>query len=122
MTEWDIAYYIASALQLAWVWSYCIRMILKLMNRDAPGVINRIFFEGRPVVPLLLLAAYLAGAIADGVDGMGWRIWNLAFGFWNWWTARNEKDDDDRWKRRRQAVADRVANVGHKLVVARAEQ
>jgi hypothetical protein len=35
----------------------------------------------------------------------------------NWWLWRNDKDDDDRWKRRRTKLAEKVEQVGGKLTV-----
>jgi hypothetical protein len=114
---WQIVEHLASGAQTAWILTYCVRNVLQTLRRDVPRLVDRVFFEGRPVVPFLLVGAYLAGAIVNGTEDMGWRIFSLALGFTLWWMARNEKDDDDRWKRRAKAAADRIVRTGAKLAV-----
>lgn len=107
---------------LIWQFTYCARWVLKWMGRTSPKPINWVFFEFRPFVPAGLAVAFVTGGMANDGNYAGMRLFNLIVGMVGWLLARWDKDDDDRWNKRRQAVADRVANVGHKLVVVRAEQ
>lgn len=105
----------------AWMLSFIVRSVSRLLGRSAPPAANWFFFEVRPLAPFFMVGAFLAGAVAYGSDGTGIRIFNLVMGLANWLMARREKDDDDRWKRRRDAATARVAEIGGRLQVVPAK-
>lgn len=115
--SWDLAYAIATAAQSSWMVSFAAYRLLKSSGRDIPGWVRWLYFEGRPLVPLLLPGVYLVGGVAAGTEGIGWRLASLLCGFANWWMSRRDKDDDDRWKRRREALSAKVAEVAGRLQV-----
>jgi hypothetical protein len=71
--------------------------------------------ELRPFALPALLVSYVAAAFPDGLGP--WGYLGLALNLWNWWNLFRDKDDDDRWKRRREKLAAKVAEVGGKLQV-----
>ena len=97
----------------AWVMCW----IARFLGVRSRRWINWVFFELRPIAPFFLLASYLLESVLRGNHGMGWRIFTLACGAYNWWASRGDKDDDDRWKKRRRKVAARVKQVGQRLAV-----
>ncbi len=117
MSEWEIAGYIASAFHVTWTYAFLTRSVARGFGRQAPRIVTRVFFEMRPFVPALLTARYVCAAVTDGVDNIGWRIAFLALDIAVYLMARREKDDDDRWKKRLEALSDKVSDLGHRLVV-----
>lgn len=80
-----------------------------------PPIMSWIFFNLRPfyfpalaVVTLSLIQRGDAGTADYILNAVSW-----VGGYW----MRNDKDDDDRWKRRREKLAAKVQEAGGKLVV-----
>jgi hypothetical protein len=114
---WDMIYILASLPPMVWMFNASIFRACRFYGRPAPRWVRWIHFEGRPFMPALLIGVYLAGGIASGTDGMAVRLLLLLLGLANWWIARRDEDDDDRWKRRREALSAKVAEVGGRLQV-----
>jgi hypothetical protein len=106
-----------------WVWlAWCYAALAKLFGplrltlpRD---VWVAVFAEFKP----LALPALLVGHVVMCVEnGDPWNLARLAGTGWSvacWWViCRNDKDDDDRWKRRRKRLASKVAVVSGRLQV-----
>lgn len=115
--SWDLVYGMTIAIYVSWMVAYMARSALKVHGRPAPAAVNWVFFEGRPFVPALSVVAYLAGALSTGGGLVGLRAVSLVGGLLLWWIARHEKDDDDRWRKRRAKVAEQVRRVGARLQV-----
>lgn len=95
--------------------AYILRLLMRSWYGSAPQIINTVFFELRPFyLPAIFTTSLIA--LATGEWNWGHPI-TLAFSLVNWWLWRNEKDDDDRWKRRREKLAEKVEAVGGKLTV-----
>lgn len=116
MSEWEIAGWIGWVLHVTWAYAYVARSALRGLGRDA-RIASRLFFEIRPFVPACITARYVSYAITDGVENAGWRALFLALDVVVYLIARREKDDDDRWKKRLEAMGDKVSDLGHRLVV-----
>ena len=72
--------------------------------------------ELSPLALPALIVAYGAGVVASGgeppsINRILWFAVNVLY----WWKTRNDRDDDDRWRRRLRNVG-RVRQVGHRLV------
>lgn len=65
-----------------------------------------------PTVAVLLVLDTMSGEINDP-----WIALNNAARFVLWVLYRNLDDDDDRWKRRRAKVKEKIKRVGSRLVV-----
>jgi hypothetical protein len=115
--SWRIAYTLLGFGYYMWTFAYIARSVLRGHDRRPPGIVNWVFFEIRPFFPALCVAMFLAGTLANGTHGAGIRAFALIAGLVNWWYSRRDKDDDDRWKRRREALSARVAQVGARLAV-----
>lgn len=116
-TAWLVAHTVIIVLYDAWTFAYCARLVLRTLGRSPMALANRVFFELRPFFPAIIIAYFVVGAVVDGSDGAGWRGFTVACGALNWWMSRRDKDDDDRWKRRREALTARIADVGGRLAV-----
>ncbi len=110
-----IVHFVASLAGVVWQVCYMVRGVSRVTGRREPRWANRIFFECRPFAPAIFVTAFLAGSMLGTTAG--WRYSALMFGLLNWLLSRSEHDDDDRWKRRRKAAAERVARVGARLSV-----
>lgn len=117
MSKWEIAGHITWALHVTWTYAFVVRIVLRGIGRRVPRIANRVFFEVRPLVPMLLVGRYVIAAVTNGVNGIGWRMVFLALDIAVYVMARREKDDDDRWKKRLNALSDKVSDLGHRLVV-----
>lgn len=116
--NWEIASHLAWVAHFTWTMCFCCRSVVFIARGTrANRVVNRVFFEVRPFVPVLLVVRYVSEAVLNGADMVGWRIVFLALDVVVWLIARREKDDDDRWKKRLKAASDKVSDLGHRLVV-----
>lgn len=118
MNGWVITDFLLSTVWLGWLVAYAVRGFALIFHKPIPRAANWIFFELRPLMPALIVSVYLVLAVTDGVTDMGWRIFDLAFRFWIWRKSCREKDDDDRWRKRRRKLADLVTVTPAGLKVA----
>ena len=81
---------------------------------DIPPSMRTLRAELKPFALGFVLAADLPG-IATEPSFWNYLFFAIALGCW--WLYRHDKDDDDRWKRRGQKLADKVAEVGGRLQV-----
>lgn len=102
------------AFHIVWLVSWAFVALPPFWGRSVPPLARWVFNEGRPLMPVAIIAVFLIDALLRGTDGMAWRIVALAIWMWNWW--RSGRDKDDRWKRRKRKLHERVARVGTKLV------
>lgn len=95
-------------------WQLC-SLLRSLGLRTGP--LNSIRAELHPFRWFLCVAAYVLYPIAYAGSAPWWTHGIFLVQMLNCWTARHDNDDDDRWKRRRKALADRVSEIGGRLVV-----
>ena len=71
--------------------------------------------EIHPFMPYLYLTNLAISTWGEQVGSrlVSFAVTGLAFAGWFM-----DKDDDDRWKRRRRRIGDRVRSLGHRLVVS----
>lgn len=121
VSGWAIGDYLISTVWLIWLFAWIVRNFARSLHKPIPRAADWIFFELRPLMPVIIVSDYLVLAITEGTAGIGWRILDLAFRFWLWRMSRHEKDDDDRWRKRRRRLADlvTVTPAGIKVAPAR---
>jgi hypothetical protein len=104
---------------LAW-WLYIFpSQWLRISRLLWPGVERPIALRlRRELKPIALPSLVLMSAL-DFPTGDGGFMSGVAFGLnlMLWWAYRDDPDDDDRWKRRREQLAAKVAEVGGRLQV-----
>lgn len=89
----------------AWIWSGNVMRYSRSMGRRTPAA-SRIFHELRP----LYWPAIVGDALTSAPDGFSaWDPFRLGCWVLCWYLLRNERDDDDRWKRRKQKLAEKVS-------------
>lgn len=104
---------LGAAVWCAWFWPAFIIDIARDFKREAPPVFRRIRAETRPFALPALLVYYVPDI------ALHFRWWQLLFFGGNlpgWYFLRKD-DDDDRWKRRKEKLAAKVAEVGGRLQV-----
>jgi hypothetical protein len=97
-----------------WLITAVLCRIAKWHGRD-PGVLRTVRNELHPFRWGLAIAIFISATVRNGPDidpGI-----MLALDLYWCWTYRND-NDDDRWKRRLDAITGRVAEVAGRLVVA----
>jgi hypothetical protein len=108
----NVIYRVADAIDWLMPSVIILRMVSKLVTGEVPRVISHAFFELRPLylpAHVIVVAYQLAHGSPD------W--FNAVLGFALAWVIWQVKDDDDRWKRRRRKVAEKVEAAGGKLTV-----
>lgn len=86
------------------------------VDRDAPGrrFARAIWAELRPFY-LLAATIVIAGHVMAG-EMMGWNALFDAMKIWVWFQLK-DVDEDDRWKRRKRKLAEKIGQRGGRLVV-----
>lgn len=109
---------VACYIQVAWVLSGIVLELCKDFGRAKPSLARRLFAELRPFYLLAVLVS-IADLALNG-EMLGWNTVFCALNLACWWIYK-DADDDDRWKRRRRKVAEKVARLGGRLTVVPAE-
>jgi hypothetical protein len=110
---WSLAYLIAVVLWIAGrpgsaAW-------FEMARIRVPRLVSEASAELHPFMPFAILTNL---AVITWGDPIGERWTNYAFSvvaIAGWFA---DKDNDDRWKRRRKRLGDRVKSLGHRLVTA----
>jgi len=97
---------------------YLVPSFMIRLGRDFGWPIPAAFRTLRAELKPFALGLYLASELeAMSSDPGFWTYLFFAIGLYCWWAYRSDKDDDDRWKRRKQRLADKVAEVGGRLTI-----
>jgi len=110
----DVIGFVGTTGWCAYVWSSFLLGVLRDLHFSVPRGLRVIRAELRPFALALGCSSYLPNLVH------GMRPWDyVGFGIVLacWAALRHDKDDDDRWKRRRQKLTEKVAEVGGKLVL-----
>lgn len=102
-----------------WCTAALIRLVLGALKMRRSFIVSRVFFELRPFIPGLVVVEYVSRTLVH--YPMGLRLLDLVAGAFCWWVYRDDKDDDDRWNKRRKKLVERVASVGGRLQVVPVE-
>lgn len=84
-------------------------------NGRANHFVKTAFFELKPFA-LPLLALVCLTDVLTGDLPVPMQVLLAAWNFLSWLVLRTIRDDDDRWKRRRRKVAERIQRQGARLV------
>jgi hypothetical protein len=100
-----------------WVWAFVICTITLMNGRDTGWVrdIRSEFFPFRWYVTAVYV---FTDQVLAAHDGRSWWVMAPLYVGMITWCLLMKNDDDDRWKRRRKRLSERVQAVGGKLVVA----
>lgn len=101
---------------------FAVCYVIVITNRRYVSLPSDIVEPSRALVaelkPFYLTVVLVRFATESALYGAGISPgFNLALGLASWWAIRRNKDDDDRWKRRRERLASRVAQLGGRLAV-----
>lgn len=101
-----------------WVYSAIALALCKEHGWHKPAAARWFFHEIRP----FYLPAVLIDIAEQSLHGrlLGLNMLFAAIGLLAWWWYK-DVDEDDRWRRRRNKVAEKVALVGARLIVVSAE-
>lgn len=88
------------------------------ISRNRDRVVRWLLHEIRPFVLPLIFIQYFAPVVIQGHVLTTGNMIGIGLALWNWLVCRKiGDDDDDRWKRRKAKVAEKVANIGGRLTV-----
>ena len=98
----------------AWSLASCAMSIIQILRpADIPQALCFIHNELKP----FYLPALAVSTVLGCLDGFSWNTAvHAGFGVLNWFLFK-DLDDDDRWKRRKKKLAEKVSRSGSRLVV-----
>jgi hypothetical protein len=112
--------------QAAWAGPYCAALLtwsfgtilrVRMAGRTSPPRWAEVLIRGkREIHPFIPFAILINLLIVNWDQGWGDDMFNIVIAAWaliGWFL---DKDDDDRWKRRRKKLAEKVSVRGGKLV------
>lgn len=82
---------------------------------DAPAA-RAVFHELRPLYLPAVAVFCVSGVLSSG--DLPLMALAAATQVWSWFLLKDRGGDDDRWKRRRKRAAEKISQVGSRLVVA----
>lgn len=117
-TAWHVTDEASFTVFLVWVWASLINSVVRIRRPEADrSALRWLHNELRPFALPALVLSQVADILAGHHQGV---IGNIVFAInvVNWWLIRRDRhDDDDRWQRRRDRLAGKVAEVDGRLVV-----
>src|SRR5690348_14297918 len=93
---------------------YMLSTIVVVIMRRSDPIFRTIRNELRPFSLVILAAMRVPQLMLDRAHW--WTYLLIGVDLLAWWLYR-KNDDDDRWKKRRQKLADKVAEIGGRLQV-----
>lgn len=117
--DWGYISELCLYLRLTWMWSWNFAGPLGLLLPDRLVAVARaIKWEIRPLYLPSIALQFVADFIHQDRHLNGWNFgaYGVAL-FMYWLLSKTDRDDDDRWKRRKQRLAEKVEELGGKLVV-----
>jgi hypothetical protein len=106
----------ADWVQAAWCIAAVLIYLTKTVGRRPAEVIRAVFHELRPFYWPAFCVETVAEAWLDQPFGF-WQAVGIASTVFCWWFYK-DIDKDDRWKRRKAKLADKVRRAGSRLVVS----
>lgn len=119
MTDAALLHLVASLSQLvimAWIFAGLLLVLGPLIGVGGGRLVKGLFHELRPLYLPAVLIAFAADSVL-GHPSMAWRAFNLVMNILNWFLYKDKGGDDDRWKRRKAKLGEKVTRVGSRLTV-----
>lgn len=108
----------ATAISLLWLFAAAALRLRAYLDDKAVALAYEIWAELKYLALVSFLTApYLSLLHRPQRNGIMWAAFGTVLNGAMWWLYRDEGDDDDRWKRRRRKLAQKIAEVGGKLAV-----
>lgn len=109
-----IVLFVFTRIPMVWLFAHVFCLFMQRRGLEQPPSLRTLRTELRPFVPFaaglnLLLQLMLDQSLVEDMLSISTAILILVL----WATS---KDDDDRWKRRRKKLGDKVKSMGHRLV------
>lgn len=108
---------LADFVRMVWLLSAAMIDFARLFGADldhrAFRPLRWLFAELRPFY-LPAVAIYIADLVISGTV-LGWNTLNIFFALVSWWIYK-DVDKDDRWKRRKKKLAEKIERRGARLV------
>lgn len=120
MREWlVIASEVGDTIRTVWLWAGMVIVLNKMFMRLPEKLLRAVrhyYHEVRPFYLFLLLFDVVITALFQPSVPVWLNALSLLVGLFCWRIYR-DIDDDDRWKRRKKKLADKVKAIGTRLVV-----
>lgn len=99
-----------------WIWAGILYAVTQIVFRRSPRLVLWVYVEVKPFFPAALAVHVLGVALGGEVVSA---LFELVGGLLAWRTIGRDSDDD-RWKRRRRKLTERVSRAGSRLTVVSA--
>lgn len=109
-----ITFMICGFTNLFWMFAAVVVVLAKRSGSEPPKAARTVFHELRPFYLLLVLVGNVALMHARGASM--WVYILVALHVLIWFGYKDADDEDDRWKRRRRRLTERVAQSGGRLI------
>lgn len=111
--EWMLL--LAVCVHTVWVYTGIIILVsVHIVKIRIPSAIRWLFHELKPFYLPAVGVEIIDSALHGEVHG--WNIIWLTIAIATWWFYK-DLDEDDRWKKRRKKLSEKISRVGSKLVV-----
>lgn len=113
----DLLLLLVAHAQVLWVYSSTILALSRLLGSLLPERVMRLCVTLASELRPLYLPAVVLQIAADAMAGrlLGWNAFFHGFALLAWWIFKDE--GDDRWRKRRKRIREKVARRGARLVV-----
>lgn len=106
----------AFTVHLTWIWAGCAINLCRTFDRKPPEITRIVWQELRPFY-LAAVSVEVAHEVASG-EFSGWLDpASAALAYFAWYLLKDIDDPDDRWKRRKAKLVERIGLVGGRLKV-----
>lgn len=98
----------------AWPAAGFVILMADALEVDPPQAVRAVYHELQPFYLPAVVVAFVAGSLLHRPDWLSglWLVAGIGL-----WAALRDLDDDDRWTRRRERLAEKVEAVAGRLVV-----
>src|SRR5205823_6256006 len=113
----SLIFTVAAMVVSAWTWAAIVMTWCRLLRPTAgqPAILRAVFHELRPFYLPSAVLVLVDQTMHD--DSLFWRSFTFACSLANWCYCKYRFEYDDRWKRRKAKLVEKVRALGGRLTV-----
>lgn len=108
---------LSAAVTAGFNWCGLLLSLAEMFGRKPPKLVRAVFHEVRPFFLPAVVVSFTIDTVTN--DSALWlRGLTLGLNIFNWFMFKDQGGDDDRWKRRKAKLVEKVTAVDGRVVVA----